>query len=449
MKLKLNMYRSSLAALFVCWAGSYGLAQVVFTADDLERAMKAVERNLALANTALASKDFEAAKVRLIRTREQLSPTVSFWKNANEPDAVAMVKAATARLDDFDAALSANPVDPKVAAAAASALDAACQACHAVYREQDAGTKAFRLKPRGGKGESESGRAAPQQGAERAALLKALPRAADLPAGYRSVGKLAGLGDFYAAGGEAVFRLDDGGAHHGSGNTAEWAAMLAKGLKGREAQAVLYRVEDGAVTAAGYLIRQADLVAGKSFRGVTFGAPRFPAAQHLTIDLIKGATADANQYLWLWHFLPQQGRAGTMPPTAAALPSVTTLPSRFAVIGADVHPNAFYPRMGRHRRDLSTAGHRTPASAGDAAVLYGEAAGKLVFVEYTFSHKDFAGGVSWPAMPLNGVPVPPIDNLHIMHYAATSSAPEYFTVHMYFVPEEIYLHWDTEPPSLQ
>ena len=44
--------------------------------------------------------------------------------------------------------------------------------------------------------------------------------------------------------------------------------------------------------------------------------------------------------------------------------------------------------------------------------------------------------------------MPPIDNLHIMHYAAAPGSSEYFTVHMYFVPEDVYLRWDTEPPVL-
>ena len=277
-----------------------------------------------------------------------------------------------------------------------------------------------------------------QPGPDRAALMKSLPKVTELPSGYRPVGDLGGRGHFYAA---------DGGAHHGSGNTAAWAPLAAKGIKGRGTQGILYRVENGAVTAAGYLVRQADLIAGKSFRGVNFREIPLPAAQHLTIDLIKGATADSNQYLWLWHLLPQEGHARPML-AAGKLPPVTSLPRTFSVIGADVHPNAFYPRMGRHRRVLSEAGRRLPNAAGAESVLYGEAAGKLIFIEYIFNHQDFAAGVSWPAMPLNGVPTPPIDNLHIMHYTATAGASEYFTVHMYFIPEERYLSWETEPPSL-
>jgi cytochrome c556 len=131
---------------WVLCAGSAGLAQVVFTVDDLDKAMKAVGRNVGLANAAIGSKDFEGAKVRVARAREQLSPTVSFWTNEKKADAVKLVRAATARLDALDRALSANPVDASAVAGAAMELDAACQACHAVYREQDAATKMFRLK---------------------------------------------------------------------------------------------------------------------------------------------------------------------------------------------------------------------------------------------------------------------------------------------------------------
>jgi hypothetical protein len=271
----------------------------------------------------------------------------------------------------------------------------------------------------------------------------------DLPLGYRSVGELAGRGHFYTLAAAPVFRIDDGGAHHaGAANTAAWAAMTTTGMKGHGTQGVLYRVENGAIAGAGYLIRQSDLVAGKSFRALTFRELPFPAAHSLTIDLVKGATADANQYLWLWHFLPQQGQMIRPMVPAGNLPPVTSLPSTFTVIGADAHPNAFYPRMGRHRRDMSTPGRRLPNATGDESVLYGEAAGRLIFIEYIFTHQDFAAGVSWPAMPLNGVPIPPLDNVHIMHYAATPGASENFTAHMYFIPQESYLAWETEPASL-
>ena len=291
------------------------------------------------------------------------------------------------------------------------------------------------------------GASAQQKASDRSTLMRSLPRVTDLPPGFRSVGELARRGQFYALNGASP-RPDDHGSHHaGAATTASWAAAVKKGDKGQGTQAVLYRVDGGVVTAAGYLIRQSDLVAGKSFRGLSLRGLPFPSAHALTIDLVKGNTPDANLYLWLWHFVPEPGAAPPMLPHGE-LPSVKALPSRFVVIGADAHPGAFYPRMGRHRRDSAGSGRRTPTAVGDESVNYGEAAGKLVFIEYVFSHEDFAAGVSWPAMPLNGVPIPPIDNLHIMHYEAAGGASAYFTAHMYFVPEETYLAWETEPSSL-
>jgi hypothetical protein len=261
--------------------------------------------------------------------------------------------------------------------------------------------------------------------------------------GYHRVAELAGHGVFYAAG-VPLFRIDDGNAHHGFAALPVWATAPKRG---KRAQGIVYGVEEGVITSAGYLIRQADLVASKSFHGLTLRELNFPAAHYLTIDFIKGAAPDSNQYLWLWHVLPQQGRVR---PTlrAGELPSVTSLPSNFAVTSCDDSPNNCCPRMGRHRRDLSTSANRPPTAAGDGSVWYGEAAGKLIFIEYIFNPADFSAGASWPAIPLNGVPIPPIDNLHILHYSGANGAPGRFTAHMYFIPEETYLAWETEPEGL-
>jgi cytochrome c556 len=59
-----------------------------------------------------------------------------------------MVRSATAAMDDLDAVLSATPVAAGAVTASMARVDAACQACHAVYREEDAATRTFKLKPR-------------------------------------------------------------------------------------------------------------------------------------------------------------------------------------------------------------------------------------------------------------------------------------------------------------
>ena len=135
-------------ALLALWAGSAGLAQKVnFTADDLEKAMKNVGQASGQVSAMIASKDFEAAKVQAARSRDQLARTINFWRNQEKEDAIKMLRDAVAKLDELDEALSANTVDASAVAAADKRLGIACEACHAVYREQDPATKVFRLKP--------------------------------------------------------------------------------------------------------------------------------------------------------------------------------------------------------------------------------------------------------------------------------------------------------------
>ena len=57
-------------------------------------------------------------------------------------------------------------------------------------------------------------------------------------------------------------------------------------------------------------------------------------------------------------------------------------------------------------------------------------------------------GMSWPAIPLDGLPIPPIDNIHVLHFGTDESTTGRYTVHMYFLPEEVYRGWEAEPESL-
>ena len=125
-----------------------GRAQPVFSEQDFDRAMKAAGRYVGLAQTAIGAGDFETAKTRVARAREQLSPTVSFWRNHKDDEAVKLLREAVTALDDLDLSLSSQPVDRAAVGSAATNVDAACQRCHVVYREQDAASKAFALKKR-------------------------------------------------------------------------------------------------------------------------------------------------------------------------------------------------------------------------------------------------------------------------------------------------------------
>ncbi len=179
-----------------------------------------------------------------------------------------------------------------------------------------------------------------------------------------------------------------------------------------------------------------------------------PVAYSMTVDLIEGETEDSNQYLFLWHFVPPAAAAPPML-TAGQLPLTTSLPSGYEVFACDHLPETrFCPGMGRHFIDLSdtVAGptlSRQPTAAGDDGVIYGEAAGKLIFIEYVFRQQDFADGVSWSAaIPLDGLPIPPVDNVHVLHFGSGGSTRGSYTVHRYFIPEATYLAWETEPSAL-
>ena len=276
-------------------------------------------------------------------------------------------------------------------------------------------------------------------------LLRTLPLVSDLPSGYRPIGPLNGRGTFYALG-DARHRVDDGDMHHGLPATVAWAAN-PKDEQART-QGLHYGVENGRIVSAGYIIRQADLVAGKSFYGLPLRELDFPAAHALTVEPLEGDAAEPGQYLWLWHFLPQSDRARPML-RSGELQQVTRLSPAFTIVRNEAYVEDFYPRMGRHRRDASTPRNRMPAATENDSVWYGEAAGKLIFIEYIFSQQDFASGASWLFLPLDGVPIPPIDNVHLLHYNGARPDAGLYTAHMYFLPEERYLSWDVEPTILE
>jgi hypothetical protein len=118
----------------------------VFTADDFTNTMKTLGRNFAAVNALIAKSDFEGAKSQLARSRELLATSITFWRDRKRDDAIKMLRAEIAKMDELDAALSAEKVDPAGVNVIVKQAGAACQTCHATYREQDPNTKAYRLK---------------------------------------------------------------------------------------------------------------------------------------------------------------------------------------------------------------------------------------------------------------------------------------------------------------
>ena len=118
----------------------------IFTLDHLDATMKVLGPNVAGIRASLAAGDFETAKARTIRSREQLAITVTFWRDRERDDAVGLLRAAVERMDALDATLSVEAVDTAAVATLVTEIGAACAACHTIYREQDPVTNEYRLK---------------------------------------------------------------------------------------------------------------------------------------------------------------------------------------------------------------------------------------------------------------------------------------------------------------
>jgi cytochrome c556 len=118
-----------------------------YTEDKFVQNMQTASRNYAAVTELLAKSDYESAKAQLTRAREQLAITMTFWQDRKKDDAIGLLRNTLDRTDELDTVLSAESVDAAAVNTAAQRLNASCQACHAVYRDQDPATKPYRVKP--------------------------------------------------------------------------------------------------------------------------------------------------------------------------------------------------------------------------------------------------------------------------------------------------------------
>ena len=138
---------SAIVTFVLVAAASAQTKYPIFTPDNFVDTMKTVGVNFSAVNTAVANKDFATAKAQLIRSRERLALTITFWRDRKKDDAIKILRDALAKMDDLDTLLSANPVDPVATSASVKQIGAACQGCHVAYREQDSSTHSYRFKP--------------------------------------------------------------------------------------------------------------------------------------------------------------------------------------------------------------------------------------------------------------------------------------------------------------
>ncbi len=120
----------------------------IFTADHLVSTMTTLGPNVAATRASFEDGDVASAKARLLRSREQLATTITFWRDFEDDQAIGFLRDAVSRMDAFDDALSSDPVDMVAAGSLLGEIDSACQSCHVVYREQDPATGQYRVKPK-------------------------------------------------------------------------------------------------------------------------------------------------------------------------------------------------------------------------------------------------------------------------------------------------------------
>ena len=142
-----------LTATALALGGAAALAQEqpqkypVFTADHLDEAMKTVGLAFTLTRSAIDKNSAENAKDYLIRARDQLATTITYWRDRKNEDAISILRDTLKKMDALDAAMSADAADMKAASTLAVSVNQSCEACHAKYRVQDPATKAYRVKP--------------------------------------------------------------------------------------------------------------------------------------------------------------------------------------------------------------------------------------------------------------------------------------------------------------
>ena len=118
----------------------------VFTDEHLDATMKTLGPNVAGVRAALATDDLTLAKERVIRAREQLAPTITFWRDHGRDDAVDLLRTVLRAFDALDVALSRDPVDRVAVETRTAEVSAGCAACHAVYREEGPGDGEYRVR---------------------------------------------------------------------------------------------------------------------------------------------------------------------------------------------------------------------------------------------------------------------------------------------------------------
>jgi cytochrome c556 len=131
-------FRLTVAALLVAWSGSMLVAQKVTTPEDLDKAMKNVQKAMQATQAGMKSGAYDDARKQLVVIKQMMDDSREFWVLHKKDDAIKANQEVVAKLDAAEKVLSATPVDASAAAAALKEVGGACLTCHKAYRVRDA-----------------------------------------------------------------------------------------------------------------------------------------------------------------------------------------------------------------------------------------------------------------------------------------------------------------------
>lgn len=128
------------AAALVVWAAALAAGQKASTPAELDKVMKRAGPAMREIQKALKSAAPPVAsdvRAQMAVVRRSVEDSAEFWIERKKEDAVKMNREALAKIDAFEKAVTADPVDRATAMGALREVDVACRACHKVYRDTD------------------------------------------------------------------------------------------------------------------------------------------------------------------------------------------------------------------------------------------------------------------------------------------------------------------------
>jgi hypothetical protein len=130
----------------VAWAGTLVVAQKITTPEELDNAMKAVQKANQAAFKAVKSGAYGDAAKQLAVVKKAIDDSREFWVQHKKDDAIKFNKETIASIEKAEKVIGGATPDATASLEAMKMVGAACRSCHEVYRVRDADNN-WVLKP--------------------------------------------------------------------------------------------------------------------------------------------------------------------------------------------------------------------------------------------------------------------------------------------------------------